>query len=146
MSSKYRRRNRGQKKLKWRWKDESDNRSLPQSWADKGRTEPPEEDEVQLYAIQCRAGLRLEWLVNTRTGKLLRGPLSEKPGLRVLYVTADGEHALMRELDARETDDSWKPPKQFASVIAKDREEVDPVPHSSQDCYRRLAQDLYDLL
>ena len=143
MSSKYRHRNRGQKKLKWRWKDETDNRSLPQSWADKGRIESPEEDEVQLYAIQCRAGLLLEWLVNTRTGKLLRGPLSEKPGLRVLYVTADGEHALMKELDARETDDSWKPPKQFASVIAKDREEVDPVPDSSQDCYRRLAEDLY---
>jgi hypothetical protein len=145
MSSGYRRGNRGQKKLKWRWKDETDNRSLPQSWADKGRTESPEEDEVQLYAIQCRAGLLLEWLVNARTGKLLRGPLSEKPGLRVLYVTADGEHALMKELDARETDDSWKPPKQFASVIAKDREEVDPVPASSQDCYRRLAENLHDL-
>ncbi|MFU1783335.1 SWIM zinc finger family protein [Haloarcula japonica] len=37
----------------------------PKSWADRGHTESPEEDEVQLYAIQCRAGLRLEWLVNT---------------------------------------------------------------------------------
>ncbi|EMA25209.1 hypothetical protein C443_03399 [Haloarcula argentinensis DSM 12282] len=99
---------------------------------------------MQLYAIQCRAGLLLEWLVNTRTGKLLRGPLSEKPGLRVLYVTADGEHALMRELDARETDDSWKPPKQFASVIAKGIEEADPVPDSSQGYYRRSVEDLYD--
>ncbi|WP_049909699.1 hypothetical protein [Haloarcula japonica] len=116
----------------------------PKSWADRGHTESPEEDEVQLYAIQCRAGLRLEWLVNTRTGKLHRGPLSEKPGPRVLYVTADGEHALMKELDSRETDDSWKPPKQFPSVIAKDREEVDPVPDSSQDYYRRSVEDLYD--
>ncbi|GGM49372.1 hypothetical protein [Haloarcula argentinensis] len=144
MSSKYRHRNRGQKKLKWRWKDETDNRSLPQSWADKGRTESPEEDEVQLYAIQCRAGLLLEWLVNTRTGKLLRGPLSEKPGIRVLYVTADGEYALVKESEAREIDDSWKPPKRFASIIAKDPEEADPVPDSSQDYYRRSVEDLYD--
>ncbi|WP_049944630.1 hypothetical protein [Haloarcula marismortui] len=144
MSSKYQRGNTGPKKLKWRWKDETDNRSLPQSWADNGRTESPAEDEVQLYAIQCRAGLLLEWLVNTRTGKLLRGPLSEKPGIRVLYVTADGEYAVLKESEAREIDDSWKPPKQFTSVIAKDIEEADPVPDSSQDYYRRSVEDLYD--
>jgi len=145
MSSGYRRGNTGPKKLKWRWKDETDNRSLPQSWADNGRTESPKENEVQLYAIQCRAGLLLEWLVNTRTGKLLRGPLSEKPGIRVLYVTADGEHAVLKELEAREIEDSWKPPKQFTSVIAKDIEEVDLVPDSSQDHYRRGVEDLYDV-
>jgi len=144
MSSKYRRGDTGPKKLKWRWKDETDNRSLPQSWADNGRTESPEEDEVQLYAIQCRAGLLLEWLVNTRTGKLLRGPLSEKPGIRVLYVTADGEHAVVEESEAREVDGSWRPPKQFASVISKKIDEADPVPDSSQDHYRRLVEDLYD--
>jgi hypothetical protein len=144
MSSKYQRGNTGPKKLKWRWKDETENRSLPQSWADNGRTESPEEDEVQLYAIECRAGLLLEWLVNTRTGKLLRGPLSEKPGIRVLYVTADGEHALVKESEAREIDGSWKPPKQFTSVIAKDIEEADPVPDSSQDYYRRSVEELYD--
>ena len=145
MSSKYRRGDTGPKKLKWRWKDETDNRPLPQSWADNGRTEPPEGNEVQLYAIQCRAGLLLEWLVNTRTGKLLRGPLSEKPGLRVLYVTADGEYAVLKESEAREIDDSWKPPKQFASIIAKHPEEADPVPDSSQDYYRRGVENLYDV-
>jgi len=145
MSSKYRRGDTGPKKLKWRWKDETDNRPLPQSWADNGRTESPEEDEVQLYAIQCRAGLLLEWLVNTRTGKLIRGPLSEKPGIRVLYVTADGEHTIIKESEAREVDGSWKPPKQFASIIAKDPEEADPVPDSSQDHYRRSVRDLYDV-
>ena len=144
MSSKYQRGNTGPKKLKWRWKDETENRSLPQSWADNGRTESSEEDEVQLYAIECRAGLLLEWLVNTRTGKLLRGPLSEKPGIRVLYVTADGEHALVKESEAREIGGSWKPPKQFTSVIAKDIEEADPVPDSSQDHYRRSVEELYD--
>lgn len=144
MSSGYRRGNTGPKKRKWHWKDETDNRSLPQSWADNGRTESPEENEVQLYAIECRVGLLLEWLVNTRTGKLLRGPLSEKPGVRVLYVTADGESALVKESEAREIDDSWKPPKEFASIIAKDIEEADPVPDSSQDYYRRSVEDLYD--
>jgi len=144
MSSKYRRGDTGPKKLKWRWKDKTDNRSLPQSWAANGRTESLEEDEVQLYAIQCRAGLLLEWLVNTRTGKLLRGPLSEKPGMRVLYVTADGEHAVVEEFEAREVDGSWKPPKQFTSIIAKHPDEADPVPDSSQDCYRRSVKELYD--
>jgi len=58
--------------------------------------------------------------------RLPSGDRAETQGLRVLYVTADGEQALVNEFEARETDDSWKPPKQFASVMAKDREEVDP--------------------
>ncbi|RLM32763.1 hypothetical protein DVK01_19720 [Haloarcula sp. Atlit-120R] len=99
---------------------------------------------MQLYAIQCQAGLLLEWLVNTRTGKLLRGPLSEKPGIRALYVIADGQYAVMRQLEAREIDDSWKPPKQFTSSIAKDIEEADPVPDPSQNYYRQEVEDLYD--
>jgi len=41
--------------------------------------------------------------------------------------------------------DSWKPPKQFASIIAKHPEEADPVPDSSQDYYRRGVENLYDV-
>ncbi|WP_233560857.1 hypothetical protein [Haloarcula sp. Atlit-47R] len=50
----------------------------------------------------------------------------------------------MRQLEAREIDDSWKPPKQFTSSIAKDIEEVDPVPDPSQNYYRQEVEDLYD--
>nr|WP_225308216.1 MULTISPECIES: hypothetical protein [unclassified Haloarcula] len=52
----------------------------------------------------------------------------------------------MRQLEAREIDDSWRPPKQFTSTIAKHLEEADPVPDSSQDHYRRGVEDLYDPL
>ncbi|MBX0305740.1 hypothetical protein [Haloarcula salinisoli] len=37
---------------KWRWKDESENRPLPDSWAEHGRHEPIERDEKAFYAIQ----------------------------------------------------------------------------------------------
>ncbi|GCF16258.1 hypothetical protein Harman_41930 [Haloarcula mannanilytica] len=73
MGSKYRHRNRGSTKRKWRWKDRTENRALPQSWADNGCTESPEDGELELYAIQWRAGLLLEWVVNIRTGKLVKG-------------------------------------------------------------------------
>lgn len=145
MSSGYRSGKHGSKERKWRWTDKTTNQALPRSWSDNGRIESPDNGEVELYAIQWRAGLLLEWVVDTRTGKLLEGPLSEQPGIRVLYVTADGGQAIIQEWDARETEGNWKPPKEFASVVAKCPEETDAVQDSDQDYYCRSVEELYNL-
>ncbi|KAA9400714.1 hypothetical protein Har1131_18735 [Haloarcula sp. CBA1131] len=145
MSSGYRRGKHGSKERKWRWTDKTTNQLLPQSWADNGRIESADDDEVKLYAIQWRAGLLLEWVVDTRTGTLLEGPLSEQPGIRVLYVTADGEQALVQEWEARETEGNWKPPKEFVSIVATHPDEIDAVQDSTQDYYCRSVEGLYNL-
>ncbi|GCF15928.1 hypothetical protein Harman_38630 [Haloarcula mannanilytica] len=145
MGSKYQHGNRGSTKRKWRWNDRTENRAFPQSWADNGRTEAPEDGEIELYAIQWRAGLLLEWVINIRTGKLVKGPLREQPGIRVLYVTADGDRGMVQEWQARETDGRLKPPTEFASIVAKSSEKTDAVQDSDQDYYRRSVDVLYDV-
>ncbi|WP_135306023.1 hypothetical protein [Haloarcula amylovorans] len=131
--------------LEWRWKDETDNRALPESWATKGQEEPVGEDEQPLYAIQCRGGLLLEWTVNRQTNAPVAGPNRERPALRVLYVTRDGQQAAVREWDATHEGTSWTPESNFASVIAKAPAACDDTDSENHATYRSLVEERYDV-
>ncbi|MBX0296987.1 hypothetical protein EGH23_19080 [Halomicroarcula sp. F27] len=131
--------------LEWRWKDETDNRPLPESWARKGPEEPIGDDEQPLYAIQCRGGLLLEWTVSRQTNAPVAGPNRERPALRVLYVTRDGQQAAVREWDATRQDEGWTPESAFASVIAKSPNACDDVDVDHHEYYRSLVEERYDV-
>ncbi|WP_324761139.1 hypothetical protein [Haloarcula montana] len=128
----------------WRWKDESDPEPLPQSWADEGRRESPTPAQVPVYAVQCRAGLLLEWRVKAN-GKVTGTPLRERPAIRAVYVTEDATQAIVGEWDAMERSSGWVPDEDFASVLAKRPEKLDPVGPTDQQVFQRLLDDLYDL-
>lgn len=129
----------------WRWKDESENRALPESWAANGRQEPIESGEVAFHGIQYRWGLRLEYEVDSRTGELTGLPNRERPACRVLYVVADGSRAVVQEWDAEREADGWKPTRDFASVIAKPVDAGEPVAQEHRERYRNLLTELYDI-
>lgn len=131
--------------LEWRWNDRTENRPLPQSWATNGSREPVGDDEQPLYAIQFRAGLLLEWEVNQRTESLVAGPRRERPALRVLYVTRDGQQAIVREWDAERTASGWRPDPEFASSIARAPADCDDVDADTQESYRTMLEDRYDV-
>ncbi|QIO25035.1 hypothetical protein [Haloarcula sp. JP-L23] len=131
--------------LEWRWNDRTENRPLPQSWATNGSREPVGDDEQPLYAIQFRAGLLLEWEVNQRTESLVAGPRRERPALRVLYVTRDGQQAIVREWDAERTASGWRPDPEFASSIARAPADCDDVAADTQESYRTMLEARYDV-
>jgi hypothetical protein len=132
------------KKRTWRWKDESDPEPLPQSWADGGRRESPGPEQVPVYAVQCRAGLLLEWKVKPRSRKVTGTPMRERPAIRAAYVTEDASQAIVQEWDATETSSGWVPDEDFASVLAKRPERLDPVGPANQRVFQRLLAELYD--
>ncbi|WP_434530204.1 hypothetical protein ACODNH_01585 (plasmid) [Haloarcula sp. NS06] len=131
--------------LEWRWKDETENRALPESWATKGQEEPIGDDEQPLYAIQCRGGLLLEWTVSRQTNAPVAGPNRERPALRVLYVTRDGQQAAVREWEAIRQAEGWTPDSEFASVIAKSTDACDDVDADDYVYYRSLVEERYDI-
>lgn len=129
----------------WRWKDESENRAVPESWAANGRQEPIASGEVAFYGIQYRWGLRLEYEVDPGTGELTGLPNRERPACRVLYVVADGSRAVVQEWDAEREADGWKPTSDFASVIAKPVDAGEDVAQEHRERYRDLLTERYDI-
>ncbi|MFC7076166.1 hypothetical protein [Haloarcula halophila] len=129
----------------WRWKDESDPEPLPPSWADGGRRESPTSEQVPVYAVQVRTGLLLEWKVKPASRKVTGAPLRERPAIRAVYVTEDATQAIVGEWDATEKSSGWVPDEDFASVLAKRPEKLDPVGPTDQQVFQRLLADLYDL-
>ncbi|WP_262174663.1 hypothetical protein [Haloarcula laminariae] len=129
----------------WRWKDESENRGLPDSWAAHGRHEPIESGEEAFYAIQYRWGLHLEFEVDPRTGEPTGLPNRERPACRVLYIVEDSSRAVVQEWDAEREDDGWKPTADFASIIAKPVGSGDSVAEKHQAQYRHAVENRYDL-
>jgi len=129
----------------WRWKDESENRPLPESWAALGRHEPIESGEMAFYGIQYRWGLRLEYEVDPRTGEPTGLPNCERPACRVLYVLEDGSRAVVQEWDAEREADGWKPSSGFASVVAKPRDAGESVAKDHRERYRNLLTERYDI-
>ena len=144
MSESYQQRSAGTE-YEWRWKDESENRALPESWATNGRQEPIESDEVAFHGIQYRWGLRLEYEVDSRTGEPTGLPNRERPACRVLYVVEDGSRAVVQEWDAEREADGWKPTSDFASVIAKPADAGEPVAQEHRERYRDLLTERYDI-
>lgn len=145
MSESHQRNGGAATEYEWRWKDESENRGLPESWAEHGRHEPVERDEEAFYAIQYRWGLRLEFEVDSRTGEPTGLPNRERPACRVLYVVADGSRAVVQEWDAEREDDGWKPTADFASIIAKPAGSGESVAEKHQAQYRHAVENRYDL-
>ena len=129
----------------WRWKDESENRALPESWASLGRYEPIESGEEAFYGIQYRWGLLLEYEVDSRTGDPTGLPNRERPACRVLYVVENGSQAVVQEWDAEREDDGWKPTSDFASVIAKPTDAGESVAQEHRERYRDLLAERYDI-
>jgi hypothetical protein len=127
-----------------RWKDETDNRPLPESWAAKGRHEPVEDDEQAFHAIQYRFGVRLEYEVDSRTGEPTGLPNREEAACRVLYVTDDGSQAVVEEWDAEREADGWKPTSEFASVLARPADAGAAVADNHREHYRELLAARYE--
>lgn len=128
----------------WRWKDETDNRRLPASWAAMGRKEPIECDEQAFYAIQYRFGLRLQYDVDSRTGEPTGLPNREEAACRILYVTVDGSRAVVEEWSAQLEQGGWKPTEKFASVVAKPIGAGGTVDKDHRAHYRDLLTERYD--
>ena len=144
MSESYQQRSAGTE-YEWRWKDESEKRALPESWAALGRYEPIESGEEAFYGIQYRWGLLLEYEVDSRTGEATGLPNRERPACRVLYVVDDGSRAVVQEWDAEREADGWKPTTDFASVIAKPADAGEPVAQEHCERYRNLLTERYDI-
>jgi len=144
MSESYQQRSAGTE-YEWRWKDESENRALPESWATNGRQEPIESGEVAFHGIQYRWGLRLEYEVDSRTNEPTGLPNRERPACRVLYVVEDGSRAVVQEWDAELEADGWKPTADFASIVAKPVGSGESVAENHQTRYRRAVVDRYDV-
>jgi len=127
-----------------RWKDETANRPLPESWATNGRHEPIEDNEEAFYAIQYRFGVRLEYDVDGRTGEPTGLPNREEAACRVLYVVPDGTRAVVEEWDADREADGWQPSSDFASIIAKPAEAGESVAEAHREHYRNLFSERYE--
>jgi hypothetical protein len=138
------RRHRSGTDTELRWKDETENRPLPESWAAKGRHEPIEDDERAFFAIQYRFGVRLEYEVDSRTGEPTGLPNREEAACRVLYVTEDGSQAIVEEWDAEREPDGWKPTSEFSSVIARPSDAGASVAEQHREHYRELLAARYE--
>ena len=144
MSNSRRRRSQTGTETEMRWKDETENRPLPASWAANGRQEPIEDDEQAFYGIQYRFGVRLEYEVDSRTGEPTGLPNREEAACRVLYVTVDGSQAIVQEWDAEREADGWKPTSEFASVLAKPADAGASVAEQHREHYRELLAARYE--
>jgi hypothetical protein len=144
MSDSQHRRSRTGTEYEWRWKDETENRPLPESWATNGRHEPIEDDEKAFYGIQYRFGVRLEYEVDGGTGEPTGLPNREEAACRVMYVVPDGTRAVVEEWDAEREADGWKPTSDFASIIAKPPEAGESVAEAHREHYRKLCRERYE--
>ncbi|MFC6977105.1 hypothetical protein ACFQL1_24060 [Halomicroarcula sp. GCM10025709] len=87
----------------------------------------------------------LEWKVKPGSRKVTGAPLRERPAIRAVYVTENATQAIVQEWDATKRSSGWVPDKDFASVLAKRPEKLDPVGPTDQQLFQRLLANLYDL-
>ncbi|RLM94296.1 hypothetical protein [Haloarcula sp. Atlit-7R] len=139
----YSTRNSTKKEFDLRWHELNEAKLIPESWAENGERHDIPEGKDAFYAFQAKAGLLLEYEVD-RQGTPISGPHREEPGLRVLYVTADGERVFVREFIAIENGtQGFKPPSSFPSVTAPmDQNRVSEYPRPVEG--RKAVADLYD--
>jgi hypothetical protein len=128
----------------WRFREER-TYQIPESWADNGRHEVPEDVDERYYAVQVKLGVSLQWGVDD-TGAIVDGPHRDKPTVRVCYVARDGCSAYVRDWDAVLDDGQATPERNFASVLAVDPDDADPVDDvDNQVWYRDVLQQRYDV-
>ena len=128
----------------WRFKPERAYQ-IPASWADNGRHEIADDGEEQFYAVQIKLGVELQWTVDG-TGDPVDGPHRDRPVVRACYVSRDGSDAYVRDWDAVIEDSRATPERDFASVVAVDPADADPVEsESNRECYRDVLQERYDV-
>ena len=116
---------------------------MPESCAAKGRHEPIDDDERAFFAIQYRFGVRLEYEVESCTGEPTGLPNREEAACRVLYVTSDGNRAIVEEWAAQRENDGWTPTDDFTSVVAKPADAGEPVASDHREHYRDLLTARY---
>jgi hypothetical protein len=127
----------------FRWHELTEAELIPESWAENGKRDDIPDERDPFYAFQAKTGLLLEYTVD-KDGTLLSGPHREEPGLRVLYITADGKQAIVREFIANENGTrGFMPPTNFSSIIApRDLQVVNE--YTRPDEGRRAVAHLYD--
>jgi len=125
-----------------RWQEGGNPQLIPESWAENGRHEDIPANREPFYAFQVKSGLLLEYEVDS-TGNPISGPHREDPAFRVLYITADGKQAILREFIAIENGtQAFKPPNDFPSIITPmNLDKVNPYPRPSEG--KQAVADLY---
>ncbi|WP_155119465.1 hypothetical protein [Halomicrobium katesii] len=127
----------------WRFQEER-RYQIPESWADNGRHEVADEGEEQFYAVQVKLGVELQWTVDG-AGEPVDGPHRDRPVVQACYVSRDGSAAFVRDWDAVLDDGRATPERDFASVVAVDPADADPVEDDdNRQRYRDILQDRYD--
>lgn len=129
----------------WRFKPERTYR-IPATWADNGRREVPNDGEERYYAVQIKLGVSLHYGVDA-AGEIVDGPHRDKPTVRACYVARDGYRAYVRDWDTVLTEDGRvTPERDFASVLAVDLDDADPVEDADNRVwYREVLRERYDV-
>jgi|GEM_PF-6029069 len=128
----------------WRFKPERTYR-IPSTWAENGRHEDPTDGEERYYAVQIKLGVSLRYGVDA-AGEIVDGPHRDKPTVRVCYVSLDGCSAYVRDWDAVFDENGATPESDFASVLAADPSDTDPVDdEDNRAWYREVLAERYDL-
>jgi hypothetical protein len=127
----------------YRWTDQSDEpRLIPDSWAANGARMPVDDGEEQYFAVEVRTGVILEYSTDDH-GEPTGLPNRERPGIRVLYVTADGGRAIVIESEGTGSPGTVSPRSDWAAVVARAPEQGDVVAAADRDAYRSLIRELY---
>jgi len=128
----------------WRFQPEL-TYQIPPTWADNGRHEVSDDDEERHYAVQIKLGISLHYGVNA-AGEIVDGPHRDKPTVRVCYVSRDGRSAIVRDWDAVIKDGRAIPESEFASILAVDPADSDPVEDDeNRSWYREVLNERYDV-
>lgn len=128
----------------WRFREER-TYSIPESWADNGRHEVADDDQERYYAVQVKLGVSLQWGVDD-TGSIVDGPHRDKPTVRVCYVARDSCSAYVRDWDAVIDDGRATPERDFASILAIEPADANPVEEeSNREWFREILSDHYDV-
>ena len=127
----------------YRWTDQSDEpRVIPESWAANGARVPVADGEERYYAVEVRTGVILEYNTDDH-GEPTGLPNRERPGVRVLYVTADGGRAIVIESEGTGSTGTVSPRSGWPAVISRAPEQGDVIAAADRDAYRSLIQELY---
>jgi len=126
----------------YRFRDEHDEPSIiPESWATEAVHE--QDDGERFFAVEVRTGRRYEWTVND-SGKILKGPHTDEPAIKTLYVSSDGGRAVVIESKAVQAGPNRIVPREdWASVLVDPDADVAAVTAERRDAYRALIRDLY---
>jgi hypothetical protein len=103
---------------------------------------PVDDSEEQYFAVEVRTGVILEYNTDDH-GEPTGLPNRERPGIRVLYVTADGGRALVIESEGNGSPGTVSPRSDWAAVVARPPEQGDVVAAADRDAYRSLIRELY---